>query len=433
MNSFAIMFLLANSAMLLLLPRRWASLPLLIGACYMTLAQGIDVGPFSFTVIRILVAAGILRIFIRREGLSAGMNNLDWIIVIWAIWALISSTFHKTPSEALIFRLGLVYNTCGIYLMLRVFCQTMDDLRSLIYITAFLLFPVALEMIYEHLSYHNLFSTLGGVPVSPAIRDGNIRAQGSFQHPILAGTVGAVCLPLMVGVWNQNRKLAMIGIFSCVAMVFCSSSSGPIASALAGIGGLFLWHYRHRMRLVRWVAVIGYIALDLVMKAPAYFLMARVPIVSGSTGWHRATLLQSAFKHLSEWWLAGTDYTRHWMVTGVSWSPDHADITNHYIKMGVIGGLPLMIVFIIILAKGFSYVGQVLQKTCDDLSGASFLVWALGASLFAHAATMISVSYFDQSFLFLYLTLAAIGSIWSWSTSMELQEKGTGISAASQD
>ena len=142
----------------------------------------------------------------------------------------------------------------------------------------------------------------------------------------------------MVGVWNQKRKLAISGIFSCVSMVFCSSSSGPIVSALAGIGGLFLWHYRQRMRLVRWVAVIGYIALDLVMKAPAYFIMARVPIVPGSTGWHRARLIQSAFEHLSEWWLAGTDYTRHWMPTGVSWSPDHTDITNHYIKMGVIGG-----------------------------------------------------------------------------------------------
>ena len=39
------------------------------------------------------------------------------------------------------------------------------------------------------------------------------------------------------------------------------------------------------------------------------------------------------------------------------------------------------------------------------------MVWALGASLFANAATMISVSYFDQSFVFLYLKLAAIGSL----------------------
>ena len=40
-----------------------------------------------------------------------------------------------------------------------------------------------------------------------------------------------------------------------------------------------------------------------------------------------------------------------------------------------------------------------------------FLIWCLGSILFSHAATMISVSYFDQSVFFLYLVLAAIGSL----------------------
>jgi hypothetical protein len=146
------------------------------------------------------------------------------------------------------------------------------------------------------------------------------------------------------------------------------------------------------------------------MKAPAYYLMGRVPLVPGSTGWHRARLIESAISHLSEWWVAGTDYTRHWMPSGVSWSPDHADITNHYIMMGIWGGLPLMLMFIIIIAKGFSYVGQILRTISDERLNTRFIIWALGASLFANAATMISVSYFDQSFLFLYLTIASIGS-----------------------
>jgi len=172
-----------------------------------------------------------------------------------------------------------------------------------------------------------------------------------------------------------------------------------------------MWHFRHQMRLVRWLAVFGYIGLDLIMKAPAYFLIARTGMSGG--GWHRARLIQSSIEHLHEWWLAGTDYTRHWMPTGVSWSPDHADITNHYIKMGVLSGLPLMLLFILILLKGFSYLGQTLKSGNNQKPESQFFLWALGASLFGNAATMISVSYFDQSFLFLYLTLAAIGSLWS--------------------
>ncbi len=79
--------------------------------------------------------------------------------------------------------------------------------------------------------------------------------------------------------------------------------------------------------------------------------------------------------------------------------------------MGVDGGLPLMLLFIAILAKGFSYVGQTLRQMPESSPQSRFMVWALGAMLFAHAATFISVSYFDQSFVFIYLTLAAISSV----------------------
>jgi hypothetical protein len=376
----------------------------------MTLGQGIKIGPFHFTVIRILIAAGVVRVFARGEWLAGGMNALDRLMAVWAAWALLSSIFHGDVSEALVFRLGLVYNACGVYYLLRVFCQSLDDVLGLCRVTTILLVPVAAEMLYEKLFQHNLFSALGAVADSPEVREGRIRASGPFTNPILAGTVGAVCLPLVIALWKFHRKEAAMGIGACSIMILVSSSSGPILSAIAAIGALFMWHYRDRMRLVRWLAVFGYIGLDLVMKAPAYYLIGRIDLTGGSTGWHRARLIESALQHLHEWWLAGTDHTRHWMPTGVSWSPEHTDITNHYLQLGVIGGLPLMLLFIAILAKAFSFVGQTLRNGLDLPFEYQFMLWALGASLFAHAATMISVSYFDQSFVFIYLTLALIGS-----------------------
>jgi hypothetical protein len=193
-------------------------------------------------------------------------------------------------------------------------------------------------------------------------------------------------------------------------MVYSSTSSGPILSMLAGILALFLWNYREKTRLIIWMGVIGYIGLTLVMNDPAYFIMARIDITGGSTGWHRARLIQSALEHFFEWWIAGTDYTRHWMPTGVSWSPDHTDITNHYIQMGVWGGLPLMMLFIAIILRAFSLIGKNVSISSKVSLKSEFVFWALGASLFAHAVTFLGVSYFDQSFLFLYLVLAAIAS-----------------------
>lgn len=378
----------------------------------MTLAQGIDLGPFSFTVLRILIAVAFLRVFLRKERLTGGMNSLDWFMVVWAGWAVANSVFHKEPSAAIIFRLGQVYNICGVYFIFRCFCRSLDDVIRLFIITAIVLVPVALEMGFEKVVGRNLFSALGGVSEFPAIREGKLRAQGPFAHAILAGTVGAVCLPLMIGLRKIKRREASAGIGACIIMVFASASSGPILSALAGIGALFMWHYRAHMRIVRWLAVFGYIGLDMIMKAPAYYIIWRINPLGG-TGYHRAALIESAFNHINEWWLWGTDYTRHWMPTGVTWSPDHVDITNYYLHFGVMGGLPLMLLFIGIIAKGFSFVGQMLRKTSDLPFRFRFMLWALGASLFTHAVTGISVSYFDQSFIFLYMTLAAIGSTWS--------------------
>lgn len=398
--------------MLLILPSRWAPLPLLVGACYVSFGSGIEIGPFHLPIIRILILVGIVRVIMRGERVFGGMNGLDGLMLVWSGWVLLSSVFHNEPAETFKFGLGLVYNACGIYFLLRIFCQSIDDVLRLCRFTAVLLVPLAIEMVYEKLSLFNIFSVLGGVSETPAIREGRVRAQGPFAHPIIAGTIGAVCLPLVVSLWQRHRREAVIGIGACLAIIIASASSGPLMSAIGAVSALLMWRYWYRMRLVRWLTVFGYVVLELVMNAPAYYIMARIDFVGGSSGYHRADLIRSAIEHLPEWWLGGTDYTRHWMVTGVSWSPDHTDITNHYLQMGVTGGIPLMLLFIAIMAKGFSLVGRTL-RTAELPQQSRFICWALGASLFAHGMTFLSVSYFDQSFVFIYLTLGAISSVWS--------------------
>ena len=398
-------------------------MPLLVGACYMTLGQGVEIGPFHFTVIRILLAFGLIRVVVKSENIAGGMNSLDWLMLIWAGWAVVSSFFHNVPSEAFVNRLGLAYNACGIYFLVRVFCQSSDDLNVLCRCTAFLLIPVAVEMLYEVVAIHNLYSLLGGVPDTPLIREGRIRAFGPFAHPILAGTVGATCLPLLIGIWPQDRKFAFAGVAACFCMIFASGSSGPILSAMAAFAALFMWRYKAFLRQIQWLVVLGLISLAVVMKAPVYYLIARIDLAAGSTGWHRAALIESAIRHIDEWWMTGTDHTRHWMPTGVSWSPEHTDITNEYLNMGVLGGLPLMFLFIATLAVAFIFVGR-LQKESNDLDGETrFMLWGFGAALFAHAVTFISVSYFDQSFLFIYLTLAAISSAHSCTVPAQATEE----------
>jgi hypothetical protein len=336
---------------------------------------------------------------------------MDWLALAWAAWALCSSFFHKNPSETLVFHLGMIYNMLGTYFLIRCFSQSEEDVIRAVKMLVILLVPIALGMALEQVTHRNLFAVFAAESVEPMVRNGRLRSQGPFGHAILAGTVGAVCAPLMVGIWRKHPLAAKTGLAACLFIVVTSASGGPLTTLMLGAFALLLWRWRHLTRQMRVAAVIGYILLDLVMKAPAYYVISRLELVGGNNSYHRAALIEAAITHFREWWLAGTDYTRDWLAAGVSWSEDHVDITNHYIGQGVRGGLPLMLLFMSLLWCGFRYVGQILRAKAQAPFEDRFFIWAVGASLFAYAVVCISIAFFDQSIMFLYFTLAILSSL----------------------
>lgn len=419
------MFLIVATLALLVVPRRWALVPLLVSACYMTFGPGAELGSLHFQFIRLVLLAGMVRVLVRSERPEGLMLSMDWAFVAWGSWMILSSAFHKDPAATLKFHLGLIYDGLGIYFLIRCLCQTEEEVRKTLQVTGWLLVPVALAMLYEQASLHNIFSVFGSVPDVPMIREGLARAQGPFSHPILAGTVGGVCIPLMIVIWRSHPFSARIGVAACLGMVVASGSSGPWFSVISGLFALVVWRWRHLTREMRIAAVVGYLLLQLVMNSPAYYIITRLKLIGSSTAYHRAALIEAALTHLNDWWFAGTDLTRHWLPSGVSWSPDHADITNHYLGQGVKGGLLLMLLFICILWIGFRYVGQIQRLWSNEPAKRRFSVWSLGGSLFAHAASCLGVGYFDQSVLFLYLTLALIANMRAKAASEVLPTKAS--------
>ncbi|MEA3146426.1 MAG: hypothetical protein QOI53_1925 [Verrucomicrobiota bacterium] len=409
MNFCGILFTLVTSILLFRLPRNQASLPLLLGAAYITRTQVLEIGPMHFPVMRVLIAVGLIRAMMNGERISGGMNSLDRMVRLWAIWDICSIVFHQ--SDVLVFRLGVLYDTVGVYYLFRVFIRGIEDIRIVFRMVCLLLIPLAATMLVEKFKGVNPLSFIGFGPSDVATTNDHFRAQGAFGHPILAGTAGAVCLPMAVCFWRENRRLALAGLFATLAVVFASGSSGPIMTLFAVVGALSLWTIRARMRAIRWLAVLAIFALNFLMNDPIYFLMARIDITGGSTGYFRAQLIQSAINHLSEWWFAGTDHTRHWMESGITADPNHTDMTNYYLQMGVWGGLPLMILFMWLIVAAFLRISQALRVRKGAPLADQFVIWTLGAILFGHATAFWSISYFDQTIVFLCLVLACIGSI----------------------
>jgi hypothetical protein len=393
---------------LLLLPRRWAVLPMLIIACFIPSAQRIVILGMDFNFLRIMVVFGFFRLLFRREYKSFTWSSLDTAIVLWGLSAMTIYVFREGSFSAFVNRLGFGFDAFGMYFLFRCLVQNWQDVTTVIYGIILISLPVALFFVIENRTGRNMFSIFGGVPEITAEREGRLRCQGPYSHAILAGCFWAALLPLMAAFWWKSAKDklgAIIGVLAALLIVGCCASSTPVMGVLGAVGGGLMFYFRRYMRPIRWGVVLMVFALHLMMKAPVWHLISRVSAVGGSTGWHRFKLIDETIKHFDQWWLLGTSGQ-----TVLSWGVWKGDITNQYILEGLQGGFLTFFLFIIVIAIAFGYVGKLWRRHAANPYRLA-LSWALGVSLFVHCLNFIGVSYFGQIHILWYLLLAAIASL----------------------
>jgi hypothetical protein len=418
-NPLGIAFALTMGIFLVALPRRYAVIPILMLVCYMTMGTNLVVGGFNFTMLRVLLVFGCVRMLVRREFRGLKLNRIDWAIVAFVISGIVAYTLLWQSYDAFKNKLGMAYSMLGFFFLFRCLIRDLSDAIRVVRIAAVLIVPLAVLMLMEKRTGHDLFSYFGGVPEMSPVRDGVVRCQGPFGHPILAGSFGATFLPLFIGLGFQPIKASKltsgIGIVAAAAVIFCSGSSGPVLAGIAGIAGFGFWALRKKMRMVRWAIVVGIVLLQLVMKPPFWFIIAKIDIFSGNTGWHRAHLIDMAYRNLSDWWLVGTRSNENWDV-----NYDHNfDITNQYIAWGIDGGLITLSLFILIIVRCFSAVGRSVRALSSREVAHRKFVWAFGAALFAHVVNYFSISYFDQNAICWLMLLAMISSVAAYAASLQ--------------
>jgi len=400
--------LLVLSALLLALPRKYAVLPILLMLCFVAPAQRIILFSVNWTLLRLLLLCGLLRVGTRGESHGLRWTSLDVVIALWALSGTLAYTALHGTFAALQFKLGNAFDTLLTYFLFRCLVRDWDDAARVVTMIAFVSLPVAAIFLTEQSSGRNLFAFLGGVPEVTAIRDGKLRCQGPYGHPILAGCFWVMLMPLIAARWwrgGSARAIAALGTIASALIVALSYSSTPLMAVIFAFVGGLAYVLRFRMRAVRWSLVAALVILHVAMKGPVWSLVARINIVSGSTGWHRYYLIDQAIHRFSEWWLIGTLSTSHWD----QWRRLE-DVTNQYVLEGVRGGVLTMALFISVIVCAFVYVGRTWRAVQDNVSQV-VLAWALGVSLFAHAMTFISVSYDAVVFSTWLLVVAMITSL----------------------
>jgi hypothetical protein len=384
----------------------------MIGTCYLTLGQQTEIFGLNFFALRILILVGWVRIIVRREITSVKLNAIDKLILLWMTSSVVIYTLLYQTTAALIYRLGLAFNSLGLYFLFRALVKDLNEFKTLLRITAVIIIPLAILMFLEHRTGTNVFGVFGGVGEIAISRGGQFRSQGPFRHAILAGTFGATLMPLLVPFWWQERGrlVALLGVIACSIIVLSSKSSGPLMACLFGILGLVAWRFRRRMKIIRWGIVLMLLVLHfIVMKAPVWFLFDRITSVVGGSGWYRAALIEQAITHFGDWWLMGTKKTSSWMP--FSLTPEKADITNQFIGEGVNGGLLTLILFVLIILYCFKSIGSTLKKSESGPFSFKICVWSMGAALFSHVISFFSVGYFDQIIVIWFLLLATISTV----------------------
>lgn len=394
---------LALVALQLGLPRHWAFLPLLIAACHTPYIPFLG----GFTVARVVIVVGLMRAASAGSLSWSFRNPLDALMLLFAVVASVSVVGHDNEySNPVTLRIRLLLDIGGTYLYARAWLPDRESLdrfrKGLVYV----LIPFAILMAFEQKTARNAYAVIGAQRSESLVRDGKIRAQGPFGTPILAGTAGACCIPLFLPWWRERRRLAVAGLAACGVITLSSASSGPIASAMLGVGGVLMWRFREQLKILLPLLALLLVVLHFVKERPVWYLMALMDFVGGSTGWHRAYLIDMAVQHLDEWWLFGTDVTKHWMPYALSPDGEHCDLTNYYIHLGVIGGVPLVACLIAIIWKAFRTVGMGLSEAVSEDD--QWTCWCVGACLFAHAITFLSISYFDQMYVFYWMVIGGL-------------------------
>src|SRR5579884_2822740 len=398
--------ILVLGLLMLVLPRRFALIPMLVMACFVAPAQRVAIFSLNFDLLRIMVLFGSLRLLITSEWRQFRLSSLDTAVILCTLFGGIIYAIQTGGEEAK-FALGEIYDGIGMYFLFRCLIRSAQDIEHLVTAAMVISVPVAAAFAVEHSTGKNLFAFLGGVPEVTEIREGRLRCQGAFAHPILAGCFWAALTPFMllrlIRGGLTGRALALTGLVASTWIIIACASSTPIVAMALGLAAMGLFYVGRYVWMLRWSLLLMLVGLNFVMSKGVWHLLARGNVLSGSTGFHRYYLIDQTIKHFGDWWALGSRDTAYW-GRGLH------DVTNFYVLHAVRGGLLTLVLFVAMIALAYRRVGYVCKAAPDD-KDYSWMAWAVGCSLLVHCLDFLSVSYFGQIMMLWFMCLAMSGSL----------------------
>lgn len=404
--------------MVLFSSRRWAIFSILAGVLFLPATQSVAVAGVNLFALRFIEVAAVIRVVGRKEYVGMKSTRIDFWLPIFFIYTTIIFLLRSNEGQA--FQIGLAVDALCCYYSFRSLIRDESDIRWTLKSFILLLIPFTAVVMIESFTLNNPFAAMGGINYGGDwMRNGRLRCQGSFQHCSLLGTFAASFLALYLpGVVGRfDRKHAWIGLLLCLLLIWACNSGSPISSVANIAFCWIVWKFRRHLKPIRYFLLFMLGLMACLMKAPIFYLPAKVSSITGGDGWHRSYLMEMAFHDLDKWWLSGMHLreTIDWFPY-LNFATGYADITNQFVAHGLAAGLPAMALFMVVIFSAFKEVGtilNILDRAKAGTSPAAYLAWGLGAALVMHIANWIGIIYFDQTYVVWYLHLAMISSLYS--------------------
>jgi hypothetical protein len=395
--------------LILLLPRKYVIIPLLLLSLPIPLGQMLMVGSFHFQLLRILIFFVWIKLIWQRyvkEGKASEIhfNAADICVISYAVVYVLAYTLLWQEQQAFFDSIGRLYNVIGFYIAFRFFIRNKEDVERVIKALAVVALFIAACMANEQMTGRNVLAMFGGVPAHTLIRGDYLRSQGPFGVFLTAGCFGATLIPLFLCLWRKGGShiVAGVGVVAGLVITFTSHTSTAVSACLALVFGLAMWPLREKMQWVRRGLVAMVVGLHLVMKAPVWALFARVDFVGGSTGYQRFAIIDQCIRHFWSWWLIGARDYWTWGSEDDMW-----DQANQYVAIADTSGLLCLIFFLATIVYCFKYLGNARKAEGED-SKQTWFLWLLGVALFSNLVAFLGISYFDQIFITWYALIAMI-------------------------
>ena len=395
-----VIFVIA-AAWLFIGPRGKVAWSVLMVACFISVAQRFSVITMDFNFMRAIGTLALIRMLTYGELRTIRPHVVDKLMLAFVVSIVVMTAIREGPSGA-VPKAGNCLDWFSMYWVGRSSLRTMRDIRLLMAALGVMVLPVAIFFIIEQLTGRNHFSIFGGVSPLTQIRDGKLRAQGSFCHPIIAGVFFACFTPLAIGIiLSKVRGIsAFLGGWFALTLslitILMTNSSTPVAGVLVGLMAWATFKFRSSLKswmyIVIFLMVIGHFGST---HGIHHVVFTRIDFTGSSSGYHRYLLVDGLIDNLTQWGFYG-DRTP-------GYNRSFRDITNMYVVSAITGGLIALVLHLSLVYQAFKATIRGVRHAVNREE--LMMMYGLGCSFAAIYVSFTAVACYGEGIIPCYMIL----------------------------